>query len=77
MSHNPNCKCFSGSHIWDLDYDKQMTSERYCICCEHFFASEVIEEKNLDVAIQIMNNIDGADKPITFNKNKGKIKRIL
>jgi hypothetical protein len=72
-----NCECMQGNHIWDLLYDKEVKSERYCICCEHFFFSEDIEDRAVDNAIicpGLLNN-SNSKSPSPRGFSKGKIVR--
>lgn len=41
-SHSNDCGCMVGNHIWDTEYDDK--NEGWCLCCEHFFSTDVKAE---------------------------------
>lgn len=51
MSCKDGCLCFSGQHIWDEKYEQEVKSEKWCLCCEHFFPAEDVEDNLADEAI--------------------------
>lgn len=80
MCKNGKCGCFSENHIWDTDYDKQIKSERYCICCEHFFLSQEAEDDTLDGVIELSEKTNNSTKTPVISisgMNKGKIVRRI
>ena len=80
MSHD-KCGCTQGKHIWDTDYDQPASSERWCVCCEHFFLAEDGEDAAADNAIEWKNdsiiNKPKNSQPSNNNiaMNKGVIRR--
>lgn len=71
--HNNNCECNNSIHIWDDNYDQQVKSERFCLCCEHYFLSEDAEELATTAAIELPSQTS-KDKKIPGIK-KGVIRR--
>lgn len=81
MAHDPKCQCYSGNHIWDLDYEKENKTERYCLCCEHFFPTFTSHEAELDDMDSLIEfnspGITYNNEPAVINKgiSKGKVVR--
>lgn len=72
MIHN-DCGCMRGHHIWDIQYEKEVKSEKWCICCEHFFLSDDIEETATD---DVVNGKETSSNSHNSNGlKKGKIIR--
>ena len=65
-----------GNHIWDLEYDRLVKSERYCVCCEHFFLSDDTEDDLADNAIELPGKPTKSKNPSSGGGlNKGKVRR--
>jgi hypothetical protein len=73
-SHSDGCGCMIGNHIWDTPYENEVKSERWCICCEHFYPSDETEFDGLDSAIEISGSIINP-KPISKHDSKGGIRK--
>ncbi len=72
--------CMLGIHVWDITYETQVTSERYCLACGHFFAADDTEDNAADDSI-VWKTGSLLTKPANHTKapatglNKGLIKR--
>lgn len=69
--------CWAGHHIWDEKYDEEVKSERWCVCCEHFFASDASEMSSMDDAIEFPGQITNPVKPSEKKPGKGMSKGII
>jgi hypothetical protein len=69
--------CISGNHVWDVKYEEVNAGQKYCLCCEHSFASDKDEELGLDSAIMFEGE-NVRDKVLSDGKKnkKGKFRRI-
>jgi hypothetical protein len=70
----------SGIHLWDLEYEKEVSSERYCIACGHYFTADENEDNATSDSIEwktgtLLNKPIEALKPVATGLNKGIIKR--
>jgi hypothetical protein len=72
-THGDDCGCWRGDHIWDMQIENQLKSERFCVCCEHYFLSEDAEDKATDNAIDYPGKPTKSKQPGGFSK--GVIKR--